>query len=227
MDRLSILDCKSFFKYFLQGILSEGIISPLQTFSTKNSSLKSATCSWKKSVLDGLAFRESLEAMSPRFPACVEELLAVSAEKSVLDKAVTELIALYSESNSELTLLESVTRLINNYEVYNTGGIICEGCLERDLIKILGRALLEQAYEVILEQDGESYFHQKYLGTKLIHVVESSHSMVLRSIQKKLNYAVSNGILYFAEADKSYSIVRLGDNRYKLQGYNQALIISC
>lgn len=226
MNRLSINDCKSFFNHFHQGLLDTGLIKPLQSFQSENPELKSAICSWEKSLTEGLSFRGSLEAMSPRFPSCVEELLALASERSVLDRAVADLLTAYSQSTTEVNLLESITRLVNTYSSSPTGGIICDGCFEKDFLKIMDRASLEQANEVILEQEGESFFHQKYIGIKLIHVIEPCHSMVFNSIQKKLSNAVSTRILHLDGVDRSYSVKQICNDQYEIKGNNQLVLIS-
>ncbi|NOQ23311.1 MAG: hypothetical protein GQ565_11780 [Candidatus Aegiribacteria sp.] len=226
MTRLSIAECESFFKHYYQGLLNEGLIKPLQSFRTENPKLKSAIHSWEKSVTEGLSFRESLKAMSPQFPSCVDELLTLAAERSVLDYAVADLLTAYSQSTGEINLLESTTRLVNTYSSSATGGIICEGCFERDFLKIMSRATLEQADEVILEQEGESYFHQKYLGVKLIHVIEPCHSMLYNTIQMKLGDAISTKKLHLAGVNRSYSVEQTHSNQYIIKDNNQHLTIT-
>jgi len=226
MNNLSIAECESFFKHYYQGLLNEGLIKPLNSFQTENPKLRSAIHSWKNSLSEGLAFRESLKAMSPQFPSCVKELLTLAAERSVLDHAVADLLTAYSQSTREISLLESTTRLINTYSSSATGGIICEGCFERDFLKIMSRASLEQADEVILEQEGESYFHQKYLGVKLIHVIEPCHSMLYNTIQMKLGDAISTRKLHLAGVDRSYSVEQTHNNQYAIIGDSQHLTIT-
>jgi hypothetical protein len=225
MNHLTIPECKSFFKHYKRGLLDEGLIKSLHSFQSENPKMKSAIHSWEKALTEGLSFRESLAAMSPRFPSCIEELLTLAAEHGVLDHAVADLLTAYSQSIREIDLLESTTRLVNTYSSLPIGGIICDGCFERDFLKILSRASLEQADEVILEQEDESYFHQKYLGIKLIHVIEPCHSMLYNTIRIKLGDASSTGILNLAGVNRSYSIEQTCSNQYDIKGSNQHLII--
>ncbi len=44
-----------------------------------------------------------------------------------------------------------------------------------------------------MEQDGESFLHQRFISSRLIHIIEPTHSLVYRTFWARLNSACANG----------------------------------
>lgn len=223
--RLRIAECQGFFEIYLAGLLQTGLIHVLQSFSSPNHRLDQAIRSWAKALCEGLSYRESLEIMSPQFPAGIEALLGLGSDKSILDQAVSEILQVYSANPTEESRLEALTRLLNQYLAMPSNGIICEGCFEAHFLKLFARYALEQAHEVILEQEADAYFHQKYVGTKLVQISEPCHAMVFESIQTKLQLSAPEGKLTLAGVNQSYALEQINPQQYKLTGHQQTVVI--
>ena len=78
---------------------------------------------------------------------------------------------------------------------------ICDECRQRELAKVLQRAWIEQAHEIIFEQKGENFLIQKYYSSRLVQYSEPCHSKVYRTFshilrecsQQKRQLTLENG----------------------------------
>jgi hypothetical protein len=152
--------------------------------NTFSGMLREAVQSWYQNMVAGHAIQTALVMMQPKFSPAIEALLIHSIEQGKLDYALHDMLKLYHAATTEEELYRELSRLISFYDFPVSNEVICEGCLKRELRKLLTRAQLEEAYEVILEQDGEYFFHQKYLGIKLVQYKEPCHSKVYHTLRK-------------------------------------------
>ncbi len=226
MNDLLLKDCGPFFEYFHSGILKSGLLDAMAGFQTDSPSMAVAIHSWHHAFSHGKSFPDALRAMSGRFPRCVEELLILAAERSVLDAAVSDILRLYPSTQSEREMIESVARLLDRYRSSSPSGIICDGCFERDFLKILRRAEVEEANEVILAQEGELFFHQIYLGVKPVHITEPCHSMVFTTVKGKLRSACENGNLLLTTSSGAIGVARVVEGRYRVTFGSQSLTVT-
>jgi hypothetical protein len=107
----------------------------------------------------------------------------------MLDLVLANMLKVYEAADEEEEAARQMGRVLEQWQSRPAGSLICTGCLQRELGKILRRAELEEAAEVILEQEEERFFHQWYVASKPVHVIEPSHSMAYKSILKALSDA--------------------------------------
>jgi len=128
---------------------------------------------------------------SPKLPAPVTRILTSSILNGVLDHALGDTLQELQSPESSEEIFKNLNALAFQYEsMSNT--IICNGCFERDLKKLLARAETEEAVEVLLEQEGESFLHQRFISGKLIHIIEPSHSLFYKTFLGRLKSACKN-----------------------------------
>ena len=124
-----------------------------------------------------------------RCPRNVQDLLVLGTERGVLDWILADVLKAYEAADDEESLARQMCQVFDQWQGRPASSIICTGCMERELDKILRRAKVEQAREVILEQEEERFFHQWYVEAKPVHVIEPSHSLTYRTILKTLSDA--------------------------------------
>ncbi|NQU66542.1 MAG: hypothetical protein HQ510_01235 [Candidatus Marinimicrobia bacterium] len=189
MKILSLEECEPIMEPLLKGVVSDGLLKPLHEFVQNNAGpIKSAINSLYTGLTEGKSFQDSIHGMSPKFHPSIETLLIIGIENSRLDHVLSDVDDIYK--NNENTLYDKMSLLVDKYQNNPSTKMICEGCFEREFKKILRRAKLEKAYEVILIQEDEKFFHQKYLASKLIHIIEASHSKTYVTILSKLQQSV-------------------------------------
>lgn len=226
MDRLSIKECELFVKNFLPQMLNVGLIQPLREFADRNrGDLSKAIKSWYKRMKEGKAIQDSIQEMYPRFPQSIEKLFLLGAEQSILDHVLADMIKIYDENDSEEALLTDMSLLVDRYQNEPSSDFICQGCFERDFDRIIQRATVENASEVIFEQEGERFFHQKYIGVKIIHIIEPCHSKTYKTILHKLREYAESG-LSFVVSNNNYNCERIDEKQFKLTGSKNPLILS-
>jgi hypothetical protein len=104
----------------------------------------------------------------------------------------------------------------------STDALICSGCLERVISKILRRAELEEAGTVILEQEGEDFFHQWYIAVVPVHVIEPSHSLGYKTILKAMSEAAT---ARRPLKPGKLKVVKAGPKQFRLTGSGVELIL--
>lgn len=192
MKQLTITECRFFIKYFAEKISNVGLMQILKDFSANNpGSLGDAVQSWYNNMVDGQSIPDSIRKTNPKFARPVEELIAISAAKNILDYALTDMCSIYDREKNEDEIITQIGLLIDKYRNRTDSGIICDACFNRDFNKVIMRAGIEEAFEVIFEQEKEIFFHQKYIGVKTIHYIEPCNSKVYKSFLKKLNDCIA------------------------------------
>ncbi len=226
MERLSVKECRGFLEFFRPKILKEGFMRPLMEFSGKGrSKICLAVKSLSRGLLGGNSFQHSIRNMLPGFPLPVEELMVIAFEKSVIDLVLSDMIEIYKLMITEDELLDEMSLLVDKYSRHSAGGELTESCIERELLKIWKRAELEDAYDVFLEQEGERFFHQKYIGVKMIHVIEPCHSMVYNSLLDYIRKVLKGDALIVLGEDRFF-LTRNGRKKYVISGKNKELFLS-
>jgi hypothetical protein len=217
-----------FLPFFYQGILTEGLIQPIQAFKTSDYCLRESLDALAKHLIQGVPWVEALEALSIRFPEVLEKLLGSASVRGLLDHVLADICSCYEEyPDDDLALYEALSLLWSEFEVLPQGRLICLGCVLRELQKILQRAQLEQAHQVYLSQDGDRYFHQKYVAAKLIHIQEASHAMTYRTLYGQLLHAAADhepwDIIDMRGVQQRYTVKVLEPNHFLVHHQNQSL----
>lgn len=217
-----------FLPFFYRGILTEGLIQPIQAFKTSDRYLKKCLDALAESLLQGATWVEALAALSIRFPEVLEKLLGSASDRGLLDHVLADICSCYQQHpDDDLALYEALSLLWSEFEVLPQGRLICIGCALRELQKILQRAQLEQAHRVYLSQDGDRYFHQKYVAAKLVHIQEASHAMTYRTLYGQLLHAAANhepwDIMDMRGMQQRYTVKILEPYHFLVRHQNQAL----
>ncbi len=200
MRTLSYLECIPLIEALQEGVYSTGITRALIQFGRSGSDpVNQSANSIFQWLAKGMDMQTSFLNASPKLPAPVTRILTSSILNDVLDHALGDTLQELQSPESSEEIFKNLNALAFQYEsMSNT--IICNGCFERDFNKLLARAETEEATEVLLEQEGESFLHQKFISSKLIHIIEPSHSLVYKTLLERLDSACRNdGDLRLAE----------------------------
>ncbi len=217
-----------FLPFFYQGILNEGLIQPIQAFKTSDPCLRESLDELSKYLIQGMTWVEALETLPIRFPEVLEKLLGSASDRGLLDHVLADICSCYQQHpDDDLALYEALSLLWSAFEALPQGRLICIGCVLRELQKILQRAQLEQAHQVYLSQDGDRYFHQKYVAAKLVHIQEAGHAMTYRTLYGQLLHAATDhepwDIIDMRGVQQRYTVNLLEPNHFLVHHQNQAL----
>lgn len=217
MSRLTIQECRPLVEYLLTQNLRAGLLRPLQQFGKQASSpIGQAVVSWHKNLYDGKSFQHALHTTTLRFPACLEKLFNIGYVEGILEQVLAAMSAVYEEAHGqEEALLMGMSRLLDRFQNDPASPYICQGCFERDFDKLVQRARLEKATDVILEQEGDEFFHQKYLTVMLVHVIEPRHANVYHTLYHNISEAADDytPLLVYATA---YTVERLALDHFRI-----------
>ncbi|MCK5034327.1 MAG: hypothetical protein KAS73_00415 [Candidatus Sabulitectum sp.] len=212
MRTLSYLECIPLIEALQEGVCSTGITRALIQFGRSDSNpVNQSANSIFQWLTKGMDLQTSFQKALPKLPDPITRILTSSILNSVLDHALDDTLQELQSPGSSEEILKNLNALAFKYEsMSNT--MICNGCFERDLKKLLARAETEDATEVLLEQEGESFLHQRFISGKLIHIIEPSHSLVYKTLLERLDSACRNdGDLRLSEqviqvsSEKSFS----------------------
>ncbi|MCD4706426.1 MAG: hypothetical protein K8S62_01660 [Candidatus Sabulitectum sp.] len=193
MKELSYQDCISLIEALQRGVRTIGILKAVNEFGEADSNpVNLSARSIGENMADGKDLQTSFQDAAPRLPDMIVRILENGVLNSVLDYALDDILIALEEQRSAEDISENLALLARKYESMSNSQI-CTGCFERDFNKLLARARTENAFEVILEQDGESFLHQKFISNKLIHIIEPTHSMVYKTFRNRLDSACRNG----------------------------------
>lgn len=188
------LDHPGFFRFwthYLQGICESGLTQPLDDFSTEGD-FKQSLSSWSSALKTGCDYEMALSRMTPLFPKMIQELLVLGHVQSCLDKVVRELQTLYEQPSLDE---DALSRLLSQLQFDTSSEMICLGCAESVLYKIWQHALIENATEVLLSQEDELFFHQRYIGARVVYLREPCHSKNFYTLYRWLSGALSQASL--------------------------------
>jgi len=193
MNELSYLECIPLIEVLQKGVSTIGPTRALIQFSKSASNpVNQSAESIVKCITNGMDLQTAFQSAFPQLPSPITRILKSSILNSVFDYALDDTLQELQSSKPTEEIFKGLISLALKYENQSIS-IICNGCFERDFRKLLARAETEDAVEVLLEQEGESFLHQKFLSTKLIHVIEPSHSLVYETFLRKLNSACEDG----------------------------------
>lgn len=190
MKELSFQDCIPLIEALQNGVRTIGILKAVNEFGYLDSKEAVNLCakSISKNMLDGMDIQTSIRNAIPQLPNILIRILESSTLNSTLDYALDDVLLALRDHQPTQEIINNLILLAQKYEGMSASQI-CTGCFEQDFNKLLARAKTENASEVILEQDGESFLHQKFISAKLIHIIEPTHSLVYKTFWEKLHSA--------------------------------------
>lgn len=217
---LSQFECREFLKAFYDGIMVQGLLQPLAEIAKNNPGRAGlAAQSWYDLQLAGETPQASVFKVIPAFPSHVEQLLALGFETSSLDLVIADLL----DANSRNASDTHYSSLIEKYQKFDMQKI-CADCWHNEISKILMRAKIEGATKVVLEQEGESFLHQKFVGPKLVKITEASISAVIKTIEYTLQERATTKVNLKLQ-DGVYLVNQINSETYMLLGAHQNLEI--
>jgi hypothetical protein len=218
----SLRDAQAIVEMLLAAVLSEaGLTDSLGRFRREEDG---AAGRFAQSLFEGLTHGESFEGAirqaRPSLPGVLQELLILGCEHGNLDYILGEIVEGWRAVSPGQDWAARLDELLLRWRSRTANLTICTGCLEREIGRIPQRAKVEGAREVILEQEGEAFFHQWYVAAKPVHVIEPSHSMTYRTILQALSDAdgASEGLKPWEVRVRSVS-----PRRFRLVGEGVAL----
>ena len=189
MKELSYTECIPLIEALNNGVSTIGIVKPMLELGNADANpVNSCAKSIYNNLSEGKDLQSSFRNAIPRLPDELIRILEGSILNSVIDYALDDILyTLISQEPTE-NIFDSLILLAQKYESISAS-LICNGCFERAFNKLLARAQTENASEVVLEQEGESFLHQFFTSTKLIHIIEPTHSLVYKTFWEKLHSA--------------------------------------
>jgi len=226
MQMLEIKDCARFIAYAHSKVMIKGWLDIVKDYAhKKDDKAGPAVRSWYINMVKGKSFQDSLVRMKVRFPACVESLLIQGYESSVLDQVLRDMNAAFKKHYRMKELYDALSLMVNEMAIKPKSAYICQGCLMRELERILKRAKLERAHEIVFEQEGDKFFIQRYLGPKAVTYIEPCHSKTYKSLLRSIiDWSETSGKIHIA--NHCYKIVNKGNKRYSLSADETFLILS-
>lgn len=193
MKALSYLECIPLIAALQKGVCTVGITRALIQFGQSDSDpVNQCANSIFECVKKGIDLQTSFQKALPKLPDHITRILTSSILNSVLDHALDDTLQELQSPEPNEEMFRNLNSLALKYESMSNS-MICNGCFERDFRKLLARAETEEAVEVLLEQEGDSFLHQKFISSKLIHIIEPSHSLVYKALLERLDSACRNG----------------------------------
>jgi hypothetical protein len=217
-------DCQEFLAAYFEGIMDDGLLQPLEDFSKTNTGLAGlAAQSWYDLQLAGNTPQAALSKIKPILPASVVKLVSLGFEKSVLDTVLKDILYIYRDTTNIELVETAFEKLAGKYAKINTD-VVCAECWNDELSKIIFRSRIESANRVVLQQEGEDFLHQKYIGPKLVHITEASVSAVFKTLERTLaEYSTSGQGLKIE--DGTYSVEKRGTSEYLLKSKDDELSV--
>lgn len=214
---MEIAKCAGFIAYASSKISKTGWLVILQEYSRKHDDATGrAVKSWHGNLRKGFAFQDSIMKMNARFPACLESLLIRGYESSTLDYVLHAIYKVFKSHTGSNEIYDALSLLHDEQAIKPKSEYICQGCMMRDLGKIINRAKLEQAGEVVFEQEKDKFFIQRYLGPKAITYREPCHSKTYNTILK-----------YLREWSRNKKKVKIANDFFGIKCFNKRTYILC
>lgn len=208
-----------FLRTFLAGLLDTGLMAPLALWSTDPSRAYADTAhSWYEGMLAGATPEDALRAAEPPFPPAVVALLLEGFKSGQLDVVVQELLALPVHDEPALSALLAALR------DRPPGTAICDGCLRRDLDRLLRRARLEGATEARIGMANDSFhtMEQRFAGIKPITLLEPARLAGLSYLHDRLQHAATSHDPLETEGG-DVRVDEVGEDVYRLTRGEQTL----
>lgn len=174
-----------FLEFYLQGILTEGLLLPLRNFSARRvDDAGTDAALFYQFQLEGRSPQEALKDLRIKMPQAIKDAIILGFEKSSLDLVLADVIQVLKIQKSESEVEKALAEIQKKYKKIDTT-LICVGCANEESLKIFARAQAEGVHEVIVQQKGD-FIIQKYLGPKLVTVVEAAIPGVYESLKEAL-----------------------------------------
>lgn len=178
------------------GVVTIGILNALEKFSDTDSKPQNICArSILQNLVRGNDYQTSFRDANPSLPERLNRVIIAGYQNSVIDYSLEDIYNVLIDSDGLANLDEKLSSIAEKYE-RKSSSIICQGCFERELSKLLSRAKNEKANVVELEQIGESFLCQYYRSDKIIQIKEPTHSLVYKTLLHKFDSACNNdGVL--------------------------------
>lgn len=168
---------------FLDGLLSEGLTQPLERwFSTHGGPLADAARAWHAAMTRGESPESSITSIEPNFPEPVGELFRQGLSSGALDYVVEDMMSAVGDPNPR----HALGRLLDQYRRKAPATVVCEGCVAREIVRMLDRAKLEQAVEVRIRWDQSGFIEQRYFGVYVITVRQPGRESILSAMLSRM-----------------------------------------
>ena len=178
------------------GVVTIGILNALEAFSDADSKPQNLCArSIVQNLREGNDYQTSFRVANPALPELLNRVIVAGYLNSVIDYSLEDIYNVLIDSHGLDKVDEKLVSLAEKYERMSTS-IICQGCFEREFLKLISRAKTENARTIELEQIGESFLYKHFISTEVIQIKEATHSLVYKSIWQNLDSACKgDGVL--------------------------------
>lgn len=196
MKALSYKESTPLIHALKNGVITTGIQQALEAFGKVDSNPENLCArSINKNILEGSDLQTSFQNATPQLPDTLTRIIIASYQNSVMDYALEDTYHALADTHQLQSVDEELISLAEKYEQMSTSKI-CKGCFEREFLKLISRAKIENASTIELEQIGESFLHKYFISTEVIQAIEPTHSLVYRTIWQNLDSACkADGVL--------------------------------
>lgn len=170
----------AFFAEFLHGILNEGLMPPLKRCAESNGPVAPAARLWYEAMLAGAAPDAALTSVP--FPEVIREMLREGIAGSALDYVVEDLLIALAADD----WVRRLRGVLADYRSRPKGTVICVGCVQRDLRRLLDRAAVEQAVEVRVSHSG-AHMEQQFAGVFPVRLVQPARPRVVDELERLIS----------------------------------------
>ena len=170
-----------FLSFFQDGLLNVGLSEPLKQWSEKNIGITSdITRQLYDSLLNENSPQEAIRKLDISMPEVIKRLLILGFENSIIDIVLEHSIKILTESENEI---EDLYKYLVKLENQGKAKLICLGCLDEELVKLIKRIEIERAKEVYIGYN-DDIFYQKFCGVKFSKFSEPGHPLIYNSFKK-------------------------------------------
>ena len=205
MKALSYKESTPLIHALKNGVITTGIQQALEAFGKVDSNPENLCArSINKSILEGSDLQTSFQNANPQLPDTLTRIIIASYQNSVMDYALEDTYHALADTHQLQSVDEELISIAEKYERMLTSKI-CQGCFEREFLKLISRAKTENASTIELEQVGESFLYKYFISTEVIQVKEPTHSLVYKSIWQNLD-STCNGDGVLETESRTYQI---------------------
>lgn len=216
MSVLSLQAARPLIVHLAQQITEQGLPSLLRNYGRVGEARTAATArTWYEHLVAGESWLEAVRHARPRLADPLEDIIGVATAQSRLDHALHEVERCYHDCASPAALGARLRRLAEAYRTRGDAGALCTGCVLRELSKLIERAHVEQAFEVIVVQDSELFLCQTFVGAKPVRYREPCHGTLHAALSDTLAEAANAGSITLECG--TYTVAREGPATFKLE----------
>ena len=171
------------------GVITTGIQQALEAFGKADSNSENLCArSINKNIFEGNDLQTSFQNANPQLPDTLTRIIIASYLNSVMDFALEDIYRALANTRQLQNIDDKLISIAEKYERMSTS-IICQGCFEREFLKLISRAKTENARTIELEQIGESFLYKHFISTEVIQIKEATHSLVYKTLWQNLDSA--------------------------------------